>query len=74
MTTNDPTQRPDDKADHGARSEVTWNGDEGRQPYANQGAREAEEPNAPDDEVPEGDRGESSGRNLEQLAEVKKKP
>jgi hypothetical protein len=61
-------------ADHGAPSEVTWKGGAGRQPYANQGAREGEEPNAPDDEVPEGDRGERSGRNLEQLAEVRKKP
>ena len=75
MTTSDPSApQPGDKADHGAKSEVTWNGGAGRQPYANRGEREAEEPNAPDDEVAEGDRGELSGRNLEQLAEVRKKP
>ena len=75
MTNDDPNaQKPGDKADHGVRNEVSWEGGKGRQPYANQGAQEAEEPNAPDDEVPEGNRGESSGRNLEQLAEVKKKP
>ncbi|MDB5881181.1 MAG: hypothetical protein JWP43_1059 [Ramlibacter sp.] len=68
------SERPADKADHGVRNEVTWDGGAGSQPYGNQGAQEAEEPNAPDDEVPEGNRGESSGRNQEQLAEVKKKP
>ena len=71
---NSGPQHPADKADHGARSEVTWDGGAGHQPYANQGAREAGEPNAGDDEVPEGDRGEMSGRNIEQLTEVKKKP
>lgn len=75
MTTSDPaTPQPPDKAEHGARTEVTWDGGAGRQPYANQGAREADEPNAGDDELPEGDRGEMSGRNQEQLAAVKKRP
>jgi hypothetical protein len=75
MTNNTSgSQRPADRADHGVRNEVTWDDGAGRQPYANQGLREGEEPNAADDEVPEGNRGESSGRNLEQLAEVKKKP
>ena len=75
MTNQTPgSQRPVDKADHGVRNEVTWDSGAGRQPYANQGLREGDEPNAPDDEVPEGDRGEMSGRNLEQLAEIRKKP
>jgi hypothetical protein len=75
MTNKAPaSQRPADKADHGVPNEVTWDGGAGRQPYANQGPLEADEPNAPDDEVPEGDRGETSGRNLEQLAEIRKKP
>lgn len=61
------------KASHGPRSEVTWDSGAGRQPYANQ------EPERPDDpqgwqESPAGDRGELSGRNLEQLEQVKKKP
>ena len=62
------------RAKHGARSEVTWEGGSGRQPYSNRGEEEAAEPNAPDDEVPEGDRGDRSGRNLDQLAEAKRKP
>ncbi|HWI78594.1 MAG TPA: hypothetical protein VNS31_05310 [Ramlibacter sp.] len=75
MSTPDATTpQPEDRAEHGARSEVTWDGGAGRQPYANQGEREASEPNEGDDEMPEGDRGEMSGRNLEQLAEVRKKP
>jgi hypothetical protein len=61
-------------AKHGARSEITWEGGSGRQPYSNRGQEEAAEPNAPDDEVPEGDRGDRSGRNLDQLAEAKRKP
>lgn len=71
--TSDTPAQPQ-KAEHGASSEVTWDGGAGGQPYANQGAREAQEPSAPDDEVPEGNRGELSGRNQEQLDEVKKKP
>jgi hypothetical protein len=74
MTNETSDPQPADKADHGARSEVTWDGGAGRQPYANQGPREGDEPSAADDEVPEGDRGELSGRNLEQLAEAKKMP
>jgi hypothetical protein len=62
------------QAKHGPRSEVTWEGGSGRQPYSNRGKEEAAEPNAPDDEVAEGDRGERSGRNFDQLAEAKRKP
>jgi hypothetical protein len=60
-------------ARHGPRSEVTWEGGSGRQPYANQGPQEAAEPSSPDDEVPEGNRGERSGRNLEQLEQARRK-
>lgn len=75
MTNDKPgTPAPADKAEHGAPSEVTWDGGAGRQPYANQGSREADEPNASDDEVAEGSRGELSGRNRQQLDEVRKKP
>jgi hypothetical protein len=60
------------KAEHGVPSEVTWRGGAGRQPYSNQGPSEAEQPGP--GEVSEGDRGELSGRNLEQLEQVKTKP
>ena len=58
------------KARHGPRSEVNWEGGSGRQPYANQ---EDAEP-AGSEEPAEGNRGELSGRNLEQLEEAKRKP
>jgi hypothetical protein len=61
------------KAQHGPRSEVNWEGGSGRQPYSNQGATEGAEPDG-GDEFAEGDRGERSGRNLEQLDEAKRKP
>jgi len=60
------------KAGHGARNEVSWKHGEGRQPYANQGAEEGDP--ATGDEFSEGDRGDLSGRNLEQLEQAKKKP
>lgn len=61
------------KAEHGAQSEVTWGTGKGRQPYANQeevGGAGASHGG----EFAAGDRGELSGRNLEQLEEVRKKP
>jgi hypothetical protein len=58
-------------AQHGARSEVTWDGGEGRQPYTNQEPQAGSEPGGGD--FSEGDRGELSGRNLEQLGQVKNK-
>jgi hypothetical protein len=61
------------KARHGPRSEVNWEGGSGRQPYSNQGSEEGEEPNG-GNEPAEGNRGELSGRNLEQLEEAKRKP
>ena len=60
------------KAEHGAQSEVTWDGGKGRQPYANQGPQEAG-PSGPG-AFAEGDRGDMSGRNAEQLEQVRKKP
>ena len=61
------------KAEHGDRSEVSWDEGAGRQPYANQETGGEGEPYG-GDEFSEGDRGELSGRNLEQLEQVKQKP
>jgi hypothetical protein len=60
------------RARHGARSEVNWEGGSGRQPYANQGAEETTE--SDNREVSEGNRGDESGRNLEQLDKVRGTP
>ena len=64
--------KPDGQALHGARTEVTWEGGTGRQPYTNQGSEE--QGPAADAEYAEGDRGKLSGNNLDQLADVKRKP
>lgn len=69
----DDSAPPAPKAEHGTPSEVTWRSGQGRQPYANQGSEEGGEP-AATGEFAEGDRGELSGRNLDQLEQVKKKP
>jgi hypothetical protein len=66
------TKPPGSDARHGPRSEVTWEGGSGRQPYANQGERETTE--SDNHEVAEGNRGEESGRNIEQLDKVKGTP
>jgi hypothetical protein len=72
-TTPAPGETPQDgSARHGGRTEVNWDGGKGRQPYANQGRREGGPATGGAYEA--GDRGEFSGRNLEQLEEVKKKP
>jgi hypothetical protein len=70
-----PTRKdsPAPSAKHGTPSEVSWDGGAGRQPYANQGDEEAA-PASGSDGVSEGDRGEVSGRNQEQLEQVKKLP
>jgi len=75
--TNEKTLGPgeaegDGQARHGRRTEVTWDGGEGHQPYANQGSEEQGPAAGPEFEG--GDRGDVSGRNLEQLEEVKEKP
>lgn len=62
----------DGKAQHGPQSEVSWNGAQGTQPYANQGTEEQEPATA--GEVEAGDRGDASSRNLDQLEQVKRKP
>lgn len=61
------------QARHGTRTEVNWEGGSSRQPYSNQGREEAGEPNG-GDEFAGGNRGELSGRNLEQLERAKRKP
>ena len=71
--TPDPDSGDDaGRALHGPRSEVTWEGGSGRQPYANQGEEEAAEPGA--GEVAEGNRGERSGRNADQMDEARREP
>jgi hypothetical protein len=61
------------KAEHGAQSEVTWDGGKGRQPYANQ-EEAGVAGSSHGGEFAVGDRGELSGRNFEQLEQVRKKP
>jgi len=63
------------RAEHGAQSEVTWDdgkGGKGRQPYSNQG--EVEQPSEAAPETEAGNRGNASGRNLDQLEQVKGRP
>jgi len=61
------------KAEHGAPSEVSWDDGKGRQPYGNREDGSAHGPPA-GHEVADGDRGELSGRNLDQLEQVRKMP
>jgi hypothetical protein len=70
--TTDPRSSEPGQARHGGRTEVNWDGGKGRQPYANQGEREAPPPGPGAAEG--GDRGDASGRNLEQLEQVRKLP
>ena len=60
-------------AAHGAASEVSWPSGRGRQPYTNQGKEETHGTSTAR-ESSEGDRAERSGRNLDQLEAVKRKP
>lgn len=61
----------DGQAAHGYRNEVSWDDGAGRQPYANQG----EEEQAPAAQAYEGgNRGAVSGRNQQQLEQVKGNP
>lgn len=62
----------DGRAQHGYRNEVSWDGGKGRQPYANQGSEEQGSAAAPEAEA--GNRGDASGRNLDQLEDVNGKP
>ena len=59
------------RAKHGYRNEVSWDGGKGAQPYANQ---EAPLGPAAAHETEGGNRGASSGRNLEQLEQLRRKP
>ena len=61
----------DGKAQHGYRSEVSWDGGQGRQPYTNQ---EEELAPAAAGEFEGGNAGDTAGRNLRDLEEVKRKP
>jgi hypothetical protein len=61
----------DGRAQHGYQNEVSWDGGKGGQPYANQG--DAEQGPATAKETEGGNRGEASGRNLEQLEELKRR-
>ncbi|AMO22424.1 hypothetical protein GCM10027034_27770 [Ramlibacter solisilvae] len=61
------------KARHGPRSEVVWSGGTGRQPYGNQETGEAAEASGAH-EFAAGDRGDKSGRNLEQSEQAKGTP
>jgi hypothetical protein len=60
------------RAKHGYRNEVSWDDGKGRQPYANQGEEEQASDAAPEPEA--GNRGAASGRNLEDLEAVARKP
>ena len=62
----------DGTAKHGYRNEVSWDGGKGQQPYTNQGSVEQDTSAAPEAEA--GNRGDASGRNLDQLEAVKQKP
>lgn len=62
----------DGRAQHGYRNEVNWDDGKGGQPYANQG--EEEQGPATAKETEGGNRGAASGRNLEQLEQLKRKP
>ena len=61
----------DGKAQHGYRSEVSWDGGQGRQPYTNQ---EEELGPAAAGEFEGGNAGDTAGRNLEDLDAVKGTP
>lgn len=61
----------DGGAQHGYRNEVSWDQGRGRQPYANQ--EEAIGPAAAP-EAEGGSRGDASGRTIEQLEDLKRKP
>lgn len=62
----------DGEAKHGYRNEVSWDDGAGRQPYTNRG--EAEEGSDAFPEAEAGNAGDTAGRNVEDLREVKEKP
>ena len=62
----------DGHARHGYRNEVSWDNGKGRQPYTNQG--DEEQGPATAREAEGGTRGDVSGRTIEQLEALKRKP
>jgi hypothetical protein len=62
----------DGTAKHGYRNEVSWDGGQGSQPYANQG--EQEQGPATAGEAEAGNRGDASGRTIEQMDAAKREP
>jgi hypothetical protein len=73
MSDRSPDRKPKaPRAEHGTPTEVSWGDGTGRQPYANRGPKEADQ--TAGGEVSVGDRGELSGRNLEQMEQVRKLP
>jgi hypothetical protein len=60
------------RARHGYRNEVSWDEGKGRQPYTNQGDEEQQTDAARETEA--GNRGAASGRNIEDLEALKRKP
>jgi hypothetical protein len=71
MNDNERKSPGEGKARHGYQNEVSWDDGQGGQPYANQDAALAPDAFA---EVEAGNRGEVSGRNLEEFEAMKKKP
>ncbi len=61
-------------AEHGAPSEMTWDGGQGRQPYQNRESGPDGAAAAAAHEAVEGDRGAASGRNLEQFEQIRRMP
>ncbi|GAB3778529.1 hypothetical protein GCM10028796_59090 [Ramlibacter monticola] len=61
----------DGRAKHGYRNEVSWDDGKGAQPYANQ---EAQVGPAAGRETEGGNRGDASGRNFEQMEQLRRKP
>lgn len=68
-----PEAPPHPRGGHGYRSEVSWRGGQGRQPYTNQ---DPDAPQAPAalPEFEQGDRGRHSGVNQAQMEAVRRKP
>jgi len=76
MNDNDRKDAPaggeEGRARHGERSDVSWDAGKGRQPYANREEAQPGPAAAPETEA--GNRGEASGRNLQELEAVQRKP
>ncbi len=71
MNDNERKSPGEGHAKHGYQNEVSWDDGQGGQPYANQ---DADLGPATADETEAGNRGEASGRNLEEMEAMKGKP